>query len=131
MIKLILLSLVVSSSAFAAESDVAAQPDGEGAVEMFQRLDANGDQAVTKEELHAHYNVLHTQMDADQDQKVHRDEVEADKGERFDEVDTDGDGYVSYDEGFAIEEARFADADTDGDGNVTWAEFQVHYEAKH
>lgn len=97
---------------------------------IFDRLDANGDGAITFEELQSHRDAMLERVDANGDGVVSRDEMQARvaerqskraerAGQRFERLDANGDGMVDRDERRAAAEARFERMDRDGDGRIT------------
>jgi Ca2+-binding EF-hand superfamily protein len=87
--------------------------EGEAAAEkMFDRRDANGDGVLTEEEYLA--DKEGGRLSADQQQKL--DDFRA---RRFAAMDKDGDGRVSAAEFFAAAQQRFTAADSNGDGRIT------------
>jgi Ca2+-binding EF-hand superfamily protein len=87
--------------------------EGEAAAEkMLDRLDANGDGILTKGEFMARKGSV--RLSSTRRQKL--DELRA---KRFAVMDKDGDGQVSAAEFFAAAQQRFTAADADGDGRVT------------
>ena len=87
--------------------------EGEAAAEkMFDRLDANGDGVLTKEEFTARKGGK--RLSVEQRQKF-----DDRRAKRFAAMDKDGDGKVSAAEFFAAAQQRFTAADVNGDGRVT------------
>ncbi|HEX5514968.1 MAG TPA: hypothetical protein VFY81_11260 [Gammaproteobacteria bacterium] len=73
---------------------------GQRQVERFGRMDANGDQALSVDELHAGLQReraagLHKWMDSDGDGKVSLEEFTAAQNKRFSAMDANGDGEIS------------------------------------
>ena len=92
--------------------------EGEAAAEkMFDRRDANGDGVLTAAEFTA--QTSGRQLSADQQQRL-----DAIRAKRFAAMDKDGDGQVSAQEFFAAAQQRFAAADVNGDGRVTKEELR-------
>jgi Ca2+-binding EF-hand superfamily protein len=92
--------------------------EGEAAAEkMFDWLDANGDGVLTKEEFTARKGGK--RLSAEQQQKL-----DAVRAKRFAAMDKDGDGQVSAAEFFAAAQQRFTAADANGDGRVTQDELR-------
>jgi Ca2+-binding EF-hand superfamily protein len=87
--------------------------EGEAAAEkMFDRRDANGDGKLTRAEFMADKGG--GRLSAEQQQKF-----DALRARRFAAMDKDGDGEVSAAEFFAAAQQRFTAADANGDGRVT------------
>ena len=87
--------------------------EGEAAAEkMFDRRDADGDGALSEAEFMADKG--RGRLSADQQQKR-----DAFRAKRFAAMDKDGDGKVSAAEYFAAAQLRFTAADGNGDGRVT------------
>jgi Ca2+-binding EF-hand superfamily protein len=87
--------------------------EGEAAAEkLFERADADRDGILTKTEFMAQKGSR--QLAADQQQKL-----DAFRAKRFAAMDKNGDGQVSAEEYFAAAQQRFAAADANGDGRVT------------
>jgi Ca2+-binding EF-hand superfamily protein len=92
--------------------------EGEAAAEkMFDRLDANGDGVLTKDEFMARKGGK--QLSAEQRQRL-----DDRRARRFAAMDKDGDGQVSAAEFFAAAQQRFTAADANGDGRVTQDELR-------
>ena len=108
----------------------------ERAERMIERMDADADGAVTRDEAKAFAAERFAKMDIDGDGTVTRPERRAHRAERrvmrgaerFARIDADGDGMVSVDEmkAMAAERAarRFERLDADSDGMVSLAEMQ-------
>src|SRR5580765_6561294 len=102
--------------------------DGDGALsaaeaeaaakKMFDRRDTNGDGALTESEFTAQTGGR--QLVADRQQKL-----DARRGKRFAAMDKDGDGQVSAQEFLAAAQQRFTAADANGDGRVTKDELRL------
>lgn len=104
---------------------------------IFERLDADGDGAVSLAELEAMRAARFAQTDADGDGRLDRDELLARAGHRADRMierlDSDGDGAITAEEFAAARAGRggpdparvIARFDTDGDGALTRAEFDA------
>ena len=102
--------------------------DGDGALsaaeaeaaaeKMFDRRDANGDGVLTESEFTAQTGGR--QLVADRQQKL-----DTLRAKRFAAVDKDGDGQVSAQEFFAAAQQRFTAADANGDGRITKEELRL------
>ena len=115
-------------------STAAAGRDGS---RVFERLDADGDGAVTQAELTARREQLFDRIDSDDDGVVSASEREAAKGrgerirkrfegaaeEHFESTDTDGDGKLTHAEFMAAPHPLLGKADADGNGVLTREEF--------
>lgn len=94
---------------------------------MFERMDANGDQAVTMDEAQAYATARFTSMDSNGDGVVDRAERQqarqGRRAERFARLDTNGDGMVSKAEMTAQRgqraERRFTKMDQNADGLIS------------
>jgi Ca2+-binding EF-hand superfamily protein len=87
--------------------------EGEAAAEkMFDRRDANADGVLTAAEFTADKD--NRQLSAERQQKL-----DAYRAKRFAAMDKDGNGQVSAAEYFAAAQQRFTAADANGDGRVT------------
>lgn len=103
---------------------------GQGPAAMFDRVDANGDGRVTRDELDAARSDRFERMDANGDGLLTEAELRAfgeERAERraarmLDRMDEDGDGAVSSAEFAALSERRaermFERADVNGDGAI-------------
>ena len=115
-------------------SAVAAKPQGWAPVD-FQRLDADGDGKITRDEMQTAARRHFLEADADGDGAVSREELKAHADARAQQrvdnimtrLDRDKDGVISPDElpdgGRALR--RFDRADTDGDGAISQAEYDA------
>lgn len=102
----------------------------------IERLDLNGDDAITKDEVDAARAARFSEIDANVDGVVTIDEMtayhaakaaerHAKRAERrLERVDSDGDGVISEAEFMAQEDRLFTRADADGDGVVTREEVE-------
>lgn len=87
---------------------------------VFLTMDADGDDALTREE----YMAVQLGRGADPEARGPRyEEMQAAKAAEFDTMDDDGDGSVPRDAFMAHAEAQFNEADANGDGALTAAEF--------
>lgn len=143
MMKAGLLALMIPAALAAPAA--AQEAGGEPPRMIFEELDADGNGAVTLEELQAAGEARFAQADTDGDGALSRDELLARGAERaearvdrmLERADADGDGLLTQAE---LEEARegrggrhgrggpnpermFERLDADGDGSVTEAEF--------
>ena len=101
--------------------------DGDGALsaaeaeaaaeKMFDRRDTNGDGVLTESEFTAQTGGR--QLVADRQQKL-----DALRTKRFAAMDKDGDGQVSAQEFLAAAQQRFTAADANGDGRITKEELR-------
>ncbi|CAK7261099.1 MULTISPECIES: EF-hand domain-containing protein [unclassified Shinella] len=105
---------------------------------ILQRLDANNDGAVSRDEIVAARAKLFARLDVNSDGVIDQDETEmlrdaimdratamqARLGNQMRRLDTSGDGKVSRDE-FRARTLFFDLADRDGDGKLSAAEFLV------
>ena len=92
--------------------------EGEAAAEkMFDRRDAAGDGILTEAEFMAEKGGR--QLSAEQQQKL-----DAFRAKRLAAMDKNGDGQVTAAEFFAAAQQRFAAADANGDGRVTKEELR-------
>jgi Ca2+-binding EF-hand superfamily protein len=124
------LVAVLSLPAFLAQAQTAPP--------ILQRLDANNDSAVSRDELVAARAKLFARLDVNSDGGIDEDETEmlrdaimnratamqARLGNQMRRLDTSGDGKVSRDE-FRARTLFFDLADRDGDGKLSAAEFLV------
>lgn len=124
------LVVVLSLPAFLAQAQTAPP--------ILQRLDANNDSAVSRDELVAARAKLFARLDVNSDGGIDEDETEmlreaimnratamqARLGNQMRRLDTSGDGKVSRDE-FRARTLFFDLADRDGDGKLSAAEFLV------
>jgi Ca2+-binding EF-hand superfamily protein len=98
----------------------AAQP---GAGKHFEKLDTNGDGAVTTAEFEAGALARWTEADTNKDGKVTSDEFksvhEAHEQERFMSKDANGDGVLQRAEVQRMPDAFFAKLDTNKDGSLS------------
>jgi Ca2+-binding EF-hand superfamily protein len=93
--------------------------EGEAAAEtMFDRRDANGDGVLTEAEFMAEKGG--GRLSSEQQQKL-----DALRAKRFAAMNKDGDGQVSAAEFFAAAQQRFTAADGNGDGRVTKDELRA------
>lgn len=112
-----------------------ASPNAEDARDLFDRLDADQDGRITRDEMRAFRDDRLTALDTDGDGFITAAELEAAAAERakmrsarlIERRDTDGDGKLSLEEmaGGGRAETRFDRVDTDGDGVITQAEFDA------
>lgn len=110
----------------------------------FEALDADGNGAITAEEIQAQLDERFNEADADGDGSISREEFiaraqtgAAERAERmFDRLDADGDGTLSRDVLAARQrrgpspERMIERLDTDGDGAVSEEEFQAGMERR-
>lgn len=123
---LAIAALAVSSVAITS-AVYAHKGSGPRAEQMFERMDANGDQAVTLDEAQTFAAARFTSMDSNGDGVVDRAERRQMRGgrgaERFARLDTDGDGLISKAEMTAQRgeraEKRFAKLDQNADGFIS------------
>ncbi len=85
----------------------------------FLDADANGDGAVTLDEMRAHRAVMQAEMMAKHAERQQK--MEARMDEMFVTMDTNGDGAVTMDE---AHQAAFARMDQDGDGYLSKREMK-------
>lgn len=117
----------------------AAQAKDRGHGPIFERIDANGDGAVTQEEVRAHAAARFAQADADNDGSLTAQEMLALRGgqraERMlERHDTDGNGQLSAEELRAASEGRgekrlqrmLNRMDANDDGKLSLAEMNAH-----
>lgn len=138
------LIAVASSAVIATARDRGDAPrEGRnGPVMLLERFDANGDGAVTKEEMQATAATRFADSDSNGDGQLSADELtataETRRAERLanriarqiERNDTDGDGMLSLEETTAAAEGRrieqmFDRLDADKDGSVTLAELEA------
>jgi len=118
---LALSSVAITSAVYAKKGH------GPRAEMMFERMDTNGDQAVTLQEAQAFATARFARMDGNGDGVVDRAERkqarQGRRAERFTRLDTNGDGLVSKDEMTAQlgarAERRFAKLDQNADGFIS------------
>ncbi|MGR3316244.1 EF-hand domain-containing protein [Roseovarius indicus] len=104
----------------------------------FEELDANGDGAVSREEMQARMQARFADADADGDGKITREEMsarmearQAERRERFlnrmfERKDADADGALTMEEMRGDRaDKMFARVDQDGDGSVSREEFDA------
>ena len=123
---LAIAALAVSSVAITSAVS-AHKGKGPRAEQMFERMDANGDQAVTLDEAQTFAAARFTSMDSNGDGVVDRAEHQQMRrgrgAERFARLDTDGDGLISKAEMTAERgeraEKRFAKLDQNADGFIS------------
>lgn len=110
--------------------------DGERHEKIFQRMDKNEDGQITPDEFKAPKRHRLEKMDMDGDQAVtleemkaaqvkmaekHRQKMEQHMEERFNKLDIDGNGSVTSEE---ARTAMFSHLDKDGDGMISEDEFK-------
>lgn len=89
---------------------------------VFLTMDADGDDALTREE----YMAVQLGRGADPDARGPRyDQMQAAKEAEFDVMDADGDGSVPRDVFIAYAVEQFDEADANGDGALTAPEFRA------
>jgi Ca2+-binding EF-hand superfamily protein len=111
------------------------QGRGPGAAYLFEKLDANGDGAITLEEMRAHAQERRKAADLNGDGQVSPEEIELlhqeRAAERFARIDANGDGVLSRDEVPDRYGHRFEKLDTNGDGVVSQSEMQSGKAGRH
>jgi Ca2+-binding EF-hand superfamily protein len=143
------LLLAASGTALAADSAAERPPAQAGAGQYFQRLDTNGDGAISREEAQGHPRIEQAfeAMDADKDGKVteaefraamesYREQKGGDKGravkDRWSKVDANGDGAISRDEaaqGSPFVAKHFDEIDADKNGQITPQEIRDYIQS--
>lgn len=119
---------------------------GQGMMDRFQVIDADGDGRMSAAEAAEWRETVFVTMDSDDDGQLTREEYmaiqlgkgadpdqrgprfeekQAEKDAAFTEMDADGDGFVTRAQFLEAGAQKFADADADGDGFVTVPEFIV------
>ncbi len=106
--------------------------DGNRAEAIFQRLDTNGDGAISARESEAFRDERFAKMDADGDGTVTMAELteagrqrQAERSaKRFERMDTNGDGAIQKTEFEEVAAKRFERLDANGDGAVTLEEIR-------
>jgi Ca2+-binding EF-hand superfamily protein len=89
---------------------------------VFLTMDADGDDALTREE----YMAVQLGRGADPEARGPRyDEMQAAKAAEFDAMDSNGDGSVPRDDFIAFVVTQFQEADANGDGALTAEEFRA------
>ncbi len=107
-------------------------PRGGFAENLFERMDANGDGVVTRQEFEAFTKKQFDEMDANHDGKITREELDAARekhgalmreqfNKRFDEADANHDGALSKEEAQKLPHIaqHFDEIDANHDGKVT------------
>ena len=108
---------------------------------LWNKLDANQDGKITREELDTDVSTLFAAVDADQDGKVTQDEaaqffaakhqeMKQKFAERLKAADKNQDGQWSQDELSEMPARRFAKLDQNGDGLVSQAELDAKRDAR-
>ncbi|MEQ8895751.1 MAG: EF-hand domain-containing protein [Roseovarius sp.] len=145
---ILMASLSAAILAGAATQGVAAGDDKDrghhGKRPTFEELDANGDGAVSREEMQARMQARFADADADGDGKITREEMsaqmearQAERRERFlnkmfERKDADADGALTMEEMRSDRADRmFAKVDQDGNGSVSREEFDAMKERMH
>jgi hypothetical protein len=89
---------------------------------VFYAMDADGDDALTREE----YMAVQFGRGADPDSRGPRyDQMQAAKAAEFEAMDADGDGVVAREPFIAYADRRFDAADANADGALTAPEFRT------
>ena len=117
---------------------------GQGMIDRFETLDADGDGRVSAAEAADWRDTVFVTMDSDDDGQLSREEYmtvqlgkgadpeqrgpkyeekQAEKDAAFTEMDKDGDGFVTREQFLEAGAAEFARSDADGDGYMTMQEF--------
>ncbi len=138
-----LLTVGVAGFTYAAMADNHRGPGHGGA--MLEKVDANQDGNITKDELSAHRAERFLSADTNGDNLVSPEEFEAfslaererkqaeRQAKRFERLDANGDGLITAEEHDAAAAERmermFDRVDADGDGVVTEAEMEAAKEA--
>ncbi len=125
---------LIAAAALAADAPPAlAEGAGGHGERMLQRLDLNGDDAITREEVEAVQTVRFLRLDTDGDGVITEAEMLAAAqariarriAKKFARMDRNGDGRVERAEFDDHGAARFARLDTDGDDRVSQEEIRA------
>ena len=115
-----------------------AGPGGHGG-RMLERLDLDGDGAISRDEARAFGDGRFQRWDRDSDGAVTEAEmIEAAQerianrvGKMFARMDRNGDGRLERAELDAMGDARFERMDTDGDGRISVQEIEARWQGRH
>lgn len=143
------LSLILLSTTASANPDSKPHHRGDGklAEKIFDKLDADNDGNLSREEVTKARQNRMKGIDKDKDGYISADDLAAHKAERsakhqerrharfVEHFDKNDDGRVSVEELQSYESGRFARADTDNDGKISREEWQAarkhHHRMKH
>lgn len=140
--KLTLAALAVSTATLGIAGFAHAGPKWGGHDKMLEKLDTDGDGAITKAEVEAAKAAKFAEADANGDGSLTMAELEAFKeAERtrrmeamkqrmFEKSDTNGDGAISLDEFESRGAPMFERADADGDGVISADEIEAMKEKR-
>lgn len=137
------LALALSGSALAlfglafaasAQDDPLDGPPEDRAAMMIERIDTDGDGAISRAEMEAHHAARFEAADTNNDGGISFEEMQAARERRaaehaqrmFARMDANGDGVITPDEQGEREHDPFARLDADGDGLITADELEGH-----
>ena len=125
--------LLAAAAATAMTAGIAMAKDGQRGAKIFERLDINGDGAISASESESFRAERVARMDANGDGRVTIEEMReagrkrrADRtAKRFEKMDANGDGVVQRAEFEDMAAKRFDRMDANGDGQVTIEEIRA------
>jgi len=127
----IMAMLAISSTALAQQRF---KGHGRDAKKRFEKMDANADGSVSREEMISHVEQCWQTLDVDNNGIVTSEEmVQARKAkgeERFSKKDLNGDGYLTPDELEKMPEKWFNKIDANGDGQLSPTELNARFDGK-
>lgn len=133
-------ALVVGVAALLATGSLAAAAGAAGdGGRMLERLDLDGDGAVSRDEARAFGDERFQRWDSDSDGivteaemiKAAQERIAARVGKMFARMDRNGDGRLERAELDAMGSARFERMDADGDGRISVEEIRARWRGRH
>ena len=120
-----IVGILVAGSAYAAANEAGGNPQRN----RFERLDADGNGRVDRQEFARGGDVMFGRLDADGDGAITLAEVEDTArrerlAKRFERMDADGDGRVTKAEFTAAGDRMFAHLDENADGTLSMGELE-------
>ncbi|MDB2414545.1 hypothetical protein N9W34_02110 [Rickettsiales bacterium] len=126
---LILPIVAISAISINAIAQNNSAENGEYGINIFKKLDLDGDKKITLDELHRFNDEKMSQIDHNEDGFISLKEaiISGKTKETFEVIDADKSGLIDRSEHDSADDKRFLEADQNGDKEVTWQEYMDHY----